>query len=88
MQDEALLITVSGAFFILFLAILSLVLEIEENKKRRREENKTTKISFLCHFEPSSRRQGVRQGNDLGVVTAPSDAADDEIGQNGKEKSA
>ncbi len=28
----------------------------------------------------------MRQGNDLEVVTAPSDAADDEIGQNGKEK--
>jgi uncharacterized protein YaiI (UPF0178 family) len=28
----------------------------------------------------------VRQGNDLEVVTAPNDAADDEIGQNCKEK--
>ncbi|MFA5623717.1 MAG: hypothetical protein WC966_01485 [Bradymonadales bacterium] len=30
----------------------------------------------------------MRQGNDLEVVTAPNDAADDEIGQNGKEKLA
>ncbi|MGI5830329.1 MAG: hypothetical protein ACOX8U_09210 [Bradymonadia bacterium] len=28
----------------------------------------------------------MRQGNDLEVVTAPNDAADDEIGQNCKEK--
>ncbi|MFA5625617.1 MAG: hypothetical protein WC966_11275 [Bradymonadales bacterium] len=28
----------------------------------------------------------MRQGNDLEVVTAPKDAADDEIGQNCKEK--
>ncbi|MFA5625663.1 MAG: hypothetical protein WC966_11515 [Bradymonadales bacterium] len=30
----------------------------------------------------------MRQGNDLEVVTAPNDTADDEIGQNCKEKRA
>jgi|GEM_PF-2090116 hypothetical protein len=48
--------------------------------------NRKNKTSFLCNFEPSSRKQGVRQGSDLKVVTAPNDAADDEIGQNCKER--
>jgi hypothetical protein len=63
-----------------FLPILSLVLGGKEQGKKRRKQ----KISFLCHFDADSRKQGAKRRSDLEVVTELSD--DDEDAQNGKEK--